>query len=62
MYSYNEMPCQRRNTECGIFCVHFIMRMLEKRTCFTRVCSTMGDDVAMMKLRAKLFVDDGGPP
>jgi hypothetical protein len=54
LYAFNDNPLQRRNTECGVFCLHFIMRML-KRKAFHMVCSSMGDDVAMMRLRNKLF-------
>lgn len=54
LYAFNDNPLQRRNTECGVFCLHFIMRML-KRKAFHTVCSSMGDDVAMMRLRNKLF-------
>ena len=56
VYSFNDRVQQKANTECGIFCVHFVMMMLG--SCgFRKVCSNIGDDVKMMKLRSELFSD-----
>jgi hypothetical protein len=56
VYSFNDRTQQKANTECGIFCVHFVMKMLGGCG-FRRVCSTIGDDMKMMKLRSELFAD-----
>lgn len=56
LYSYNDTSAQKQNTECGIFCVHFVMKMLGGCG-FRKVCSTIGDDVKMIKLRSRLFAD-----
>jgi len=56
VYSFNDRTQQKANTECGIFCVHFVMKMLGGCG-FRRVCSTIGDDVKMIKLRSELFSD-----
>lgn len=56
VYSFNDRTQQKANTECGIFCVHFVMKMLGGCG-FRKVCSTIGDDVKMIKLRSELFAD-----
>lgn len=54
LYSFNDKAHQKTNTECGVFCINFIMKMLG-RSGFKNVCSSVGDDMKMMRLRSKLF-------
>ena len=54
VYAFNDRPHQKTNTECGVFCVHFVMRMLG-RSGFKGVCSSIGDDMAMVRLRKKIY-------
>lgn len=54
VYAYNDHHHQWSTTECGVFCIHFVMRMLGRR-CFRTVCGSIGDDLVMFKLRNQLF-------
>jgi hypothetical protein len=54
VYAFNDNHLQKTNTECGVFCLVFVISMIV-RGCFKDVCDQIGDDVDMMRLRARLF-------
>ena len=55
----NKIRRQYQNTECGIYSMLFILRMMSaqrQRTTFEDICQSMGTDQHVAKYRDKLFV------
>jgi hypothetical protein len=48
---YNTVRKQFRNSECGVFAMHFLVRMVESKAKFADVCATTGTDADMNAYR-----------
>ena len=57
-YSYNKYQHQRKNTECGIFCLHMIISLLEKELTPQEYFKERKTDAMMNSLRDKFFIKD----
>jgi glutaredoxin len=51
---YNSVRHQYKNSECGIYCINFIVKLLEGRT-FEKHCNKKTDDDVMFKNRKVFF-------
>lgn len=54
-YEYNNLQHQKKNTECGMFSIFFIDRIINTPLAFSGVCKLMGDDEKMLALRKEFF-------
>lgn len=53
---YNSRRIQMQDTECGVFCVVFVVRMLmEAELGFKRICETMEEDADIQKYRSIMW-------
>ena len=55
-FLYNDIQHQKKNTECGIYCIHFITTMLEGRD-FKEYIQEIKDDAFMQKFRSYFFIE-----
>ncbi len=60
---YNGIRHQFKNSECGMYCIYFIVRMLERKNqtpveCFEKICINGIDDDSMNRLRGSFFITD----
>lgn len=53
-YYYNDIPHQKKNTECGIYCLHFITYMINKGN-FNKYIKNIKSDDYMQKYRTLFF-------
>jgi hypothetical protein len=63
--NHNKVRRQYQNTECGIFSMLFLLRMMaaeRHRTSFQDVCASMGNDKQVHMYRERLFVRPRAPP
>ena len=49
--AHNTRGIQKLHSECGVFCVVFVVRMLDDNVSFDRLCRTMEDDGDIQMLR-----------
>ena len=56
-FLYNDIQHQKGNTECGIYCLHFLETML-KGTDFEEHIQSKNDDKYMEKFRDYYFIDE----
>jgi hypothetical protein len=56
-FSYNKIRHQFKNSECGIFCIHFLITMIETKISFSNYCRQQLTDDKMLKLRNTYFID-----
>ena len=54
-FLYNDIPHQKKNTECGIYSIHFITTMLQGKN-FNEHINEIKDDSFMNKLRNFYFI------
>jgi hypothetical protein len=54
-YMFNNVRHQKKNSECGMFCLYMVERMLNTRLAFSSVCKLMGDDDNMLRFRTEFF-------
>ncbi len=52
---HNTRQIQVDNSECGVFCVLFVVRMMDERLTFERVCNTMERDDDIQKFRRVMW-------
>lgn len=57
-YSYNQHRHQKKNTECGVFCLHMIVSLLEKEISPQEYFKENKTDAMMNSLRARFFIKD----
>ena len=55
LYFYNDKKYQKKDSQCGIFAIHFIKRMLDGIS-FIDYLNTPLSDKEMIKYRDKYFV------
>ena len=55
-FLYNDIQHQKKNTECGIYCIHFITTMLEGVD-FKEYIQEIKDDAFMQKFRSYFFIE-----
>lgn len=48
---YNVTRRQFKNSECGVFSMHFLVRMIESKESFADICKSMGTDADMNAYR-----------
>lgn len=53
----NKVRHQYKNTECGVYCIYFIISLLEGKK-FKSVCSKIMDDDDMFEKRKQFFIED----
>lgn len=53
--NHNQIEKQFKDTECGMFSMVFLIKMLEDSHVFSHVCESMGDDDDMTALRRVLY-------
>jgi hypothetical protein len=52
---YNDIRFQRKESECGMYCLYCILCLLKGKT-FVEVCENAIDDNTMIKFRKMLFM------
>lgn len=52
---HNRVRRQFKNTECGLFSMHFLIRSMSSNHDFSRVCKSMGSDEEVHALRNMLY-------
>ena len=55
-FLYNDIKHQKKNTECGVYCIHFITTMLEGKD-FKEYIQEIKDDAFMQKFRSFFFIE-----
>ena len=53
-YKYNKIRHQKKNTECGMFCIYYIVSRLGGKT-FEKITGEKITDEHMNKMRLKIF-------
>ena len=58
-----QFPHQTIDGQCGMYCIYFIVRMLERKNqtpveCFEKICINGIDDDSMNRLRGSFFITD----
>jgi hypothetical protein len=53
--TFNQERRQYRNTECGMFAMHFLDKALTSTMTFRDVCESMGNDDDMLRLRGVMY-------
>jgi hypothetical protein len=56
--AHNAQRRQYGNSQCGVFALLFVIRCLHRQP-FDKICSTMGDDDDMERMRNLMFRDSG---
>ena len=54
--NYNDVRHQYKNSECGIYCINFIISMLENKN-FKNFCNKIVSDDTIFKKRKYLFIE-----
>ena len=52
----NNVRHQYKFSECGMYCINFIIKMLTTKTTFSRFCKKIIDDDTMLSYRKKYFL------
>ena len=52
---YNNIQHQYKNSECGVYCIHFIENMIEQPNSFENYISNINYDKEMQKNRQNYF-------
>ena len=56
-FLYNDIQHQQKNTECGIYCLHFLETMLKGKN-FKQYIKNKNNDEYMEKFRNYYFIDE----
>jgi len=56
-FLYNDISHQKKNTECGVYCIHFITTMLEGKN-FKEYINEIKRDDFMQKFRSFYFIEE----
>jgi len=52
----NDIRHQYKYSECGMYCINFIIKMLTTKITFRRFCKNIVDDDTMQSYRKKYFL------
>lgn len=56
-YKYNETRHQYKNSECGVYSMHFIVQLLEQKQSFEKMQEKQIDDDVMTRKRKYFYID-----
>jgi uncharacterized protein Veg len=56
-YKYNQTRHQYKNSECGVYSMHFIVQLLERKQSFEKMQETQIKDESMIRKRKYFYID-----